>query len=507
MQLRVPVALSFSTPLGLLVWALVLSVLIRLPFVPFAVLNWDESTFALVGDSLVRGHLPYTEIVENKPPLIYVLFALIQVLFGKSLLAIRLTAIVLTALSAWTCALLAHRAFDLRGWAVLTLLPVIVLSTIHPGVGALMTEHVVILFLGVILLGLTRTSFRPWHGFVISTCAALAVLTRTNLAYPALLLGAGALFLPLATGVRRRLFLAAFAAGALWPVVCLLAAYRHHLDLLYGSVIRGPLIYAEGGRLFTTTWFRELRSLGSWVTMASVLPLMTSVLLGTIFILVRPVYGGSARRTLAMLLVGGAATLAGICAGGRIFGHYLIQMLPFAAPLFAVTIKDVGARWRALSWLVLLFPLIAWSEPVTRTYLHHVRRLAEGQPLWNDRAMRVVRYLEQAGARGQTLFLAEAHIGYWMLDSIPPTRVGHPSNLGRTAMTSAVVGPEWSSLRELAAIFDQQPAFVVLPQETNILKLEAEARAYLWQRVEQDYQLVQTVDDLLIYRRVLPDTP
>ncbi len=184
-----------------------------------------------------------------------------------------------------------------------------------------------------------------------------------------------------------------------------------------------------------------------------------------------------------------------------------MQLLPFAAPLFAVAVRDVGARWKALSWLVLLYPLLAWGEPVARTYLHHVRRLAEGEPMWNDRAMRVVRYLDQTGARGQTLFLAEAHIGYWMLDSIPPTRVGHPSNLGRPAMTRAVVGPEWSSLRELATIFDQQPVFVVVPKETNILKLETEARAYLWQRVEQDYQLVQTVDDLLIYRRVLPDTP
>lgn len=506
MQLRVPTLLAFDTTRGLLVWAILLSVLVRLPYLPEAVINWDESTFALVGDSLVRGHLPYTEIVENKPPVIFVLFAALQVLVGKSILAIRLTAIMLTALSAWLCALLAQRAFGLRGWAVLALPPVVVLATVHPGVAALMTEHVAIALVAVILLMLSRDAFQPWHGLVMGTCAAVAVLTRTNLAYPAVLLGAAALFLPLASGARRIPFLAAFAAGALWPVVCLLAAYRHHLDLLYGAVIQGPLIYAEGGRLFTTTWFRELRSLGSWVTMASVLPLTTSVLLGTIFILVRPVYGGSARRTLAMLLVGGAVTLAGICAGGRIFGHYLMQMLPFTAPLFAVAVRDVGARWKSLSWLVLLFPLITWGEPVARTYLHHARRLAAGEPLWNDPASRVVRYLDQAGARGEPLFFATAHIGYWLLDSVPPTRVGHPSNLGRLRMTRAVEGADWQASDELVKIFGRQPRFVVLPDDMKLLNLDGPARAFLRARLEQDYRLDQTTGDALVYRR-LNDRP
>lgn len=502
MQLRVPGFLSFTTSRGLLVWAFLMSVLVRLPYLPEAVINWDESTFALVGDSLVRGHLPYTEIVENKPPVIFVLFAALQALFGKSILAIRWTAIVLTAGSAWLCALLAQRAFGLRGWAVLAMAPVVVLATVHPGVAALMTEHLAIALLALILLMLSREDFRPWHACVMSTCAAVAVLTRTNLAYPALLLGGVAVFLPLAPGVRRLSFLAAFAAGALWPVVVLLVAYRHHLDILYGAVIEGPLIYAEGGRIFTETWFRDFRSLGAWVWMASVRPLTLGVGAGVILLALCPVYGGSARRMLVYLVVGGAVTLAGICAGGRIFGHYLMQMLPFLAPLFAVAIRDAGARWKLGSWLVLLYPLLAWSEPVARTYLHHARRLAAGEPLWNDPASRVVRYLDQAGARGAPLFLATAHIGYWLLDSVPPTRVGHPSNLGRPRMTRAVEGSDWHARDELAKIFEQEPRFVVLPTDMKILNLDGQARAFLRAQVARDYRLEQTLGDALVYRRV-----
>ena len=52
--------------------------------------NWDESQFLLVARSLLDGHAPYTEIWERKPPGIFVLFAVAQLVFGRSVAAIRI---------------------------------------------------------------------------------------------------------------------------------------------------------------------------------------------------------------------------------------------------------------------------------------------------------------------------------------------------------------------------------------------------------------------------------
>ena len=37
----------------------VITILVRLPFFFPAVIDWDESTFVLIGQSVVDGHLPY----------------------------------------------------------------------------------------------------------------------------------------------------------------------------------------------------------------------------------------------------------------------------------------------------------------------------------------------------------------------------------------------------------------------------------------------------------------
>jgi len=44
--------------------------------------------------SMLQGHAPYTVIWDNKPPGLYVLFALAQIVFGQTVLAMRLLAVV-----------------------------------------------------------------------------------------------------------------------------------------------------------------------------------------------------------------------------------------------------------------------------------------------------------------------------------------------------------------------------------------------------------------------------
>ena len=62
-----------SSTLWLALLALALAT--RLPYFFVDVIDWDESTFILMGHSLLKGFLPYTHLWDLKPPAIFFLFA------------------------------------------------------------------------------------------------------------------------------------------------------------------------------------------------------------------------------------------------------------------------------------------------------------------------------------------------------------------------------------------------------------------------------------------------
>ena len=55
-----------------------------------SVINWDESLYLLMASSILDGHIPYSVVWDIKPPGIYVLFSLAQILFGHSISSIRI---------------------------------------------------------------------------------------------------------------------------------------------------------------------------------------------------------------------------------------------------------------------------------------------------------------------------------------------------------------------------------------------------------------------------------
>src|ERR1043166_9287553 len=58
-------------------WALLGAIaLLRLPGFAFGVLNIDESDYLVYGEGILKGLLPYPDLVEIKPPLGYLTYAL-----------------------------------------------------------------------------------------------------------------------------------------------------------------------------------------------------------------------------------------------------------------------------------------------------------------------------------------------------------------------------------------------------------------------------------------------
>src|SRR3954470_21255697 len=60
----------------------------------------DQTIYALVGDGVLHGKMPYRDLWDFKPPGIFLVYALAQGLFGRGMVAIRLLEVARRSISA-----------------------------------------------------------------------------------------------------------------------------------------------------------------------------------------------------------------------------------------------------------------------------------------------------------------------------------------------------------------------------------------------------------------------
>ena len=74
----------------------------------------DQSIYALVGDGVLHGKMPYRDLWDFKPPGIFLVYALAQGLFGRGMVAIRLLEVLGMVASVFGFMRLAETFFDRR---------------------------------------------------------------------------------------------------------------------------------------------------------------------------------------------------------------------------------------------------------------------------------------------------------------------------------------------------------------------------------------------------------
>lgn len=95
-------------------------VLERLPTIAFAYLNVDESAYLAIGEALLRGALPYVDIIDRKPVGLYLIYAAAVALFRDPIIGARVLGLIATSLSAWLIVRMARR-FARTSWPTATL--------------------------------------------------------------------------------------------------------------------------------------------------------------------------------------------------------------------------------------------------------------------------------------------------------------------------------------------------------------------------------------------------
>ncbi|HEY5567413.1 MAG TPA: glycosyltransferase family 39 protein [Gammaproteobacteria bacterium] len=499
---------SFWLVLGLL------TLVIRLPYFFVGVIDWDESTFILMGHAIAAGFLPYEHVWDNKPPLLFAVFAVLAAVPGDPVLVVRVFGAICVLVTAVLVYLLAQRICDRRGAGIAAVLYIVGMATSGAGQSTMseLVSTLPLLAAAWLLVAVRRRTIAVYAA--VGALLSIATLIRLNLGIVVIALGLWIVAVEYRGGFRGLVStVTAYAVAGLLvlAIVALPYVLSGQVDLFWHSVFGASFRYAttQGGlienlfaharRVFDpTAGYPPGRLLFGWI--ASV-----AAVAGLILAARRYRRLSGERRDAAVIVVLAAlGTTLSILMSGAALPHYLIALLPFAA-IFA------GAAYAALATRVSKVAAIAITATavvfvllqVSREYRALAQRLAAGERLMYGPAYDVADYLRSRCGPDCSVYLSVDHLAYVLIGAYPPRKiVTHPSNIAKRSLLSADIGTASTPALEMQALLALRPEYIVKRDEVGYL--EREQALLLAKTLGRDYELTATLGDRRIYHAKTP---
>jgi 4-amino-4-deoxy-L-arabinose transferase-like glycosyltransferase len=327
--------LSYVEALFLLALALI-PILLYLPFIgmPF---ERDEGVYATIAQGILDGKVPYRDLFDNKPPLVYAWYAVSFTLFGESVFAPRILAAL--ALSLTAVLLYQQARLALPKGAAYTAAILFAISTGLPWVALhANTEAYLLLPLVASLLAFTRGMKDGKLGWFLAAglLAGLAMMTKQVAMWNLLALAMVTLVWQHKTyGMNWRAVAPVFwlFTGTLISLaaVALPFALTGSLDDFLYANLSYNWVYVR-----LITWAERLEYMGAIIFFLAVAaPFVAGAAAGLVVIF--------RRRAQAMdyvLILWAIASAIGVASGGRFFPHYFLQLMPSLAVLTGIVIYD-----------------------------------------------------------------------------------------------------------------------------------------------------------------------
>ena len=491
----------------------------RLPYFFKSNINWDESTFLLLGQSVLDGHLPYTFLIDNKPPFLWYCFAIIIFFCGKSFFGIRAVGALCVAIASYLNYASIRALWGHRSGLIVSIF-LINLINLNAGGQAFLSEHLALVPLAgsfTLLLFFPRQKSSLFTaGLLLSIAAAI----RLNLAYAAVSVGLYLLFWPREGTTLKARFSEAivFGFGSLPVILSISIPYvlSGEFDVLYGGAIEAPLRFS-GDQMSPPSVLRSqigyaVDVLFLEVTIAlALIGIVTYAILGrNIFWISRHFRRFSALQKRAYLLaaVFFISIEFSIIRSGVFHDHYNIQLSFFISLLAAAPYKDI-LRWGRSTPILQLLGLTAIAG-IAQYLLQYISvadvYLERGTPFYG-RAFEIAEVIEEENPNKLPVWIHADHLAYWLMDIDPVIpSVTHPSSIRKTFLLQAWYGEEASSRSELEKIITKQPILIVSTVSHEGMRdyfpNDRDAQARLEDYVKQEYEPIEVDDSILrVYKR------
>ncbi len=466
-----------------------LAFIIRAPFFFRDYIDRDESTFILMGQSWVEGHLPYTELWDLKPPMTFLFFAGIIYAFGKSFIAIRIFGTLVVAITSFFTFKIGKEIGGPK-LGLWTAIACTALQSLFGSLQGVMSEHLSVAFLMPAIFIILKYHKYYWYGLA-GILLGLTVMTKLNLAYAVLILGLFLLYRSFAEeqlkqGLKNLVFL---GLGAIIVILLtILPYYQNGIGALWWqSVILAPLEYAAANR-------------GS---LLDVVPTCL-IIIGFFLWAWKTKYLDLKNRHVQVLFVTVIGILFSFVRGGKINGHYLIQVYPALLILVGMVLVTIPLlkkiKWKPYYFLILLLvPMESYLE-----YYAILKHKVEKGTYFNGEGIEVPRYIQDHDLDSSNILFLEYHIGYWLLDKKPLTKIStHPSNICKIEMFPYSGTTRKTAMEEITYLLeDIQPTLVITRDKENIFAKEnITENAFTRNYLNQHYRIIQVIDHAEIWQR------
>ncbi|MSQ14385.1 MAG: hypothetical protein EXR50_00765 [Dehalococcoidia bacterium] len=457
----------------------------------------DEGIYAAVANSLLNGQSLYTEVLDNRPPGIYFIYAAIIHLFGPNLAFIKLAAALNVVGAQLVLMQIGSRLWSRKAGIVAALL-FGVLSALPLFEGTIANTEIFTMFpisLGVLLWLRGKDLYAG-----LAFGAALSIKQIAGVEFAAVLLTT-ALFAPY---WRRRIGI--LLAGYSVPVFLMLAYV-----VLSGSF--GEFIYAN------FSYYTGYLQRGSRVP-PSFLILKVGLLVSSILLMMAWVRGSRSEKPSSLVLIPMwlAFSLFGSILTGRPYVHYLLPVFPAFSLLAAWyitslrTTRVTGVTWRKLvatssvvgiSIWMLSFIFVPWPRWAnlqwTMNYYKHFAALTlrlESRAAYNDffdkrvnRNQEVASYLASRAKEGDSLLVWGDEPWIYALSSLPEV----------ARFTVAYFAYEIpGGLKEVAdSVAVREPTFIAIVSSEPVYP-------ELKKAIEQNYLVSKTVGNITVMERTPP---
>lgn len=455
---------------------LLLALFIRFPFFFRDYIDKDESTFILMGQAWSDGFLPYTFLWDLKPPLTFAYFAGIIALFGKSFVWIRLGGVLIVSVTTWLVYLCAQKSGvpkNISRWASAASL---VFSSLFGSVQGVMSEHISMLFFMGGLYLLLSKKIKIGHYFLAGLLLGFAAMSKLNLAYPILLLGAHVAFKELADikSYKMQKTLSLVFGGVLglgitaWPFL-----FKDSLQIWWESVFLASGSYAQINSNNSLILLPVIAGLGVYIVWQKHRPIS---LIG-----------------LALIGVLGSFIMA-----GKLNGHYLLQAYPLFFLLLAFGFKNKPLkipRWGLI--FLLLLPVESYIE-----YHNIFQNYQQKGRLYNGEGIDIPAYIAKSYPGLSNVLFLEYHIGYWQLGQKPLSMaVTHPSNLFR-ARLFPYFNSRKTAMEELEHLLNElKPGAIVIDHKHSLFQNHPAEKNFFEDQLETFYTKDTLIGKGLVYLR------
>jgi len=318
---------------------LAVTLVLRLPALISHPFNIDESYYSAGAAELVAGGTFFRDVVDHKPPGIYIIYALIYRLAGVfNLTAVHVVLVLVVALTAYLVGVVAQTFFGARTgwWAGMIYVAASVVGPANDFQAAnseLFMNLPVVAAMGLAARVWERSQATRTESFAMGLLMGVAVLIRPQAALA---------LVPMAVVVVRRKVavrtVAIAAAGALLPILAM-AAWLWRADALPDAV--ASLAYS---RYYANSLPLEVKLANATLKTLFFLAIDVGLVIPAAALLVRGwrndlVWRSGVGCLLTTWLV---ASFIAVTMGGRFYPHYFIQVLP---PLAIMAARQL-TTWR-----------------------------------------------------------------------------------------------------------------------------------------------------------------